>query len=87
MELMTLARVAEIVGADAPSPAETVIGPGVVIDSRQVTPGALFVALPGERTDGHDHLAAARSRARSAIVTRLVDDRLPRSWFPTGWRR
>lgn len=30
-----------------------------VIDSRAVTPGALFVALPGEHTDGHDFVADA----------------------------
>jgi UDP-N-acetylmuramyl pentapeptide synthase len=35
-----------------------VTGP-VVIDSRQVTPGALFAALAGERVDGHDYAAAA----------------------------
>ena len=29
---------------------------GVVIDSRAVTPGALFAAIPGERVDGHDYI-------------------------------
>src|SRR5258705_3798203 len=32
---------------------------GVTADSRRVTPGALFVALPGEHVDGHDYVAAA----------------------------
>ena len=32
---------------------------GVTNDSRTVVPGALFVAVPGAHTDGHDHLAAA----------------------------
>jgi UDP-N-acetylmuramoyl-tripeptide--D-alanyl-D-alanine ligase len=31
----------------------------VVRDSREVTPGALYVALPGERVDGHDFVDAA----------------------------
>jgi UDP-N-acetylmuramoyl-tripeptide--D-alanyl-D-alanine ligase len=31
----------------------------VVIDSRLAIPGSLFVALPGERTDGHNYVAAA----------------------------
>jgi UDP-N-acetylmuramoyl-tripeptide--D-alanyl-D-alanine ligase len=35
-----------------------VTGP-VVTDSRHAEPGALFVALPGEHTDGHTHAAAA----------------------------
>ena len=34
-------------------PALVVHGP-VVVDSRQVEPGTLFVALPGEHADGHD---------------------------------
>ncbi|MDD9206125.1 UDP-N-acetylmuramoyl-tripeptide--D-alanyl-D-alanine ligase, partial [Georgenia sp. 10Sc9-8] len=42
----------------------------VVIDSREVTPGALFAALPGERTDGHAHLPAALSAgAAGALVS------------------
>ncbi len=38
-------------------------------DSRTVEPGSLFIALRGERFDGHDHLAkAAESGATGAIV-------------------
>jgi UDP-N-acetylmuramoyl-tripeptide--D-alanyl-D-alanine ligase len=41
----------------------------VVIDSRRVQPGSLFVALPGEHTDGHVFLADAYTRgARGAMV-------------------
>lgn len=39
-------------------PALVVAGP-VVVDSREVAPGGLFVALPGEHVDGHDYAAAA----------------------------
>jgi UDP-N-acetylmuramoyl-tripeptide--D-alanyl-D-alanine ligase len=38
-------------------------------DTRTLCPGALFVALRGDRFDGHDHLdAAARGGAAAAIV-------------------
>lgn len=48
---------------------------GGAVDSRLVTPGSLFVALPGERTDGHDHLADALSRGAAALlVTRPLGD-------------
>jgi UDP-N-acetylmuramoyl-tripeptide--D-alanyl-D-alanine ligase len=47
-------------------PAALVTGP-VVIDSRQVEPGSLFAALPGERADGHD-FAAAAAAAGAAVV-------------------
>jgi UDP-N-acetylmuramoyl-tripeptide--D-alanyl-D-alanine ligase len=41
---------------------------GGAVDSRLVTPGALFVALPGERTDGHRYLADAVSAGASALL-------------------
>lgn len=51
-----------------------VTGPGfseISTDTRTLAPGALFVALSGERFDGHDHLAAAaRAGASGAVVRR-----------------
>ncbi len=45
------------------------------VDSRSVVPGSLFVALPGERTDGHRYLLpAAEAGAAGFIVTRPPDD-------------
>lgn len=44
------------------------------IDSRQVIPGALFVAIPGEKADGHDFVDAAFRRGASfALIQRDVD--------------
>jgi UDP-N-acetylmuramoyl-tripeptide--D-alanyl-D-alanine ligase len=48
---------------------------GAAVDSRIVTPGELFVALPGERTDGHLHLGQAVERGAAALlVTRQPVD-------------
>ncbi|MBC7233853.1 MAG: UDP-N-acetylmuramoyl-tripeptide--D-alanyl-D-alanine ligase [Chloroflexi bacterium] len=45
----------------------------VVIDSRAAVEGCLFVALPGEHTDGHLYVADAfRRGARAALVHRAV---------------
>lgn len=41
---------------------------GVSSDSRSVRPGEVFVALSGERFDGHDHVAAAFGRGACAAV-------------------
>ncbi|NWG34432.1 MAG: UDP-N-acetylmuramoyl-tripeptide--D-alanyl-D-alanine ligase [Chloroflexi bacterium] len=42
-----------------------------VIDSRQVIPGSLFVAIPGEKTDGHDFVEEAFRRGASfALIQR-----------------
>ncbi|HYO42045.1 MAG TPA: UDP-N-acetylmuramoyl-tripeptide--D-alanyl-D-alanine ligase [Candidatus Limnocylindrales bacterium] len=41
---------------------------GGAVDSRLVTPGCLFVALPGERTDGHRYLRAATGAGAAALL-------------------
>src|SRR6185503_19935821 len=41
---------------------------GGAVDSRLVEPGSLFVALPGERTDGHRFLSAAVSAGAAALL-------------------
>lgn len=47
----------------------------VVTDSREVTRGSLFIAIEGERVDGHDFLSAAfAGGAGAAIVSRDVPD-------------
>ena len=44
------------------------------IDSRQVIPGSLFVAIPGEHVDGHDFLDEAFKRGASfALIQQDVD--------------
>jgi len=51
---------------------------GVTIDSRRARPGELFVALRGERFDGHDYLPQAQAAgAVAALVTRPVAGGLP----------
>ena len=42
------------------------------VDSRAVRPGNLFVALPGERTDGHRFLAAAIEAGAAALLVREI---------------
>ena len=74
MIAMTLDQVAAAVGgvvADVSS--DPVAGGGAVvttvgIDSRTAGPGSLFVALPGERVDGHAFAAAAVDRGAAAVL-------------------
>ena len=75
MIAMTLGEIAEIVGGQlyGADPATAVTG-SVEFDSREVTPGGLFLAFPGELVDGPDYVAAAVDRgAVAALVTRPVD--------------
>jgi UDP-N-acetylmuramoyl-tripeptide--D-alanyl-D-alanine ligase len=68
--MLTLAHVIQALTGQQVENADTVIT-DAAIDSRLVIPGALFVALPGERSDGHDHVAAAFERgAALALIER-----------------
>ncbi len=55
-------------------PQNTTVITEAVIDSRQTIPGSLFVAIPGEKTDGHDYIGEAFKRGASfALIQRDVD--------------
>jgi UDP-N-acetylmuramoyl-L-alanyl-D-glutamate--2,6-diaminopimelate ligase len=41
---------------------------GIAYDSRRVMPGHMFVALRGERTDGHQYVEAAIDRGAAAVM-------------------
>jgi UDP-N-acetylmuramoyl-tripeptide--D-alanyl-D-alanine ligase len=62
--MLTLADAIEALTNTRPPLAETVITEAA-IDSRQVIPGSLFVAIPGERVDGHEFVADAFERGAS----------------------
>ena len=71
---MSLAEVAAVTGGrlHRATGAERVTG--VEFDSRKVGPGGLFLALPGERVDGHDFAAAAVAAGAVAVLAaREVD--------------
>lgn len=78
MEPMTAGRLARWAGGTLAGDPDAPLGSDVVIDSRRVVPGAVFVALPGERVDGHDFVAAAAAAgAGAALVEHPVDAPLP----------
>jgi UDP-N-acetylmuramoyl-tripeptide--D-alanyl-D-alanine ligase len=70
---LTVAQVAEIVGGRLADVSDTdaarlqVTGT-VEFDSRKITPGGLFLALPGARADGHDHAASAVAAGAVAVL-------------------
>ncbi len=64
--MLTLADVIEALTHIRPSGALVITE--AAIDSRQVIPGALFVALVGEHADGHDFLAEAFQRGACAAL-------------------
>ena len=85
MSALDLPLIARRVGAAYRGPARPVAG--VVIDSRKVSPGDLFVALRGARADGHDHVEAAAERgAVAAIVEHRFEHRVERARQREGER-
>lgn len=51
---------------------------GISINSREISPGNLFVALKGDKFDGHDFVEHARQNgATAALVSRKVKSALP----------
>jgi UDP-N-acetylmuramoyl-tripeptide--D-alanyl-D-alanine ligase len=70
--VLTLADVLEALTDHRLNMADIVINEAAV-DSRQVIPASMFVALPGERTDGHAYIAEAfKNGASLALVQKDV---------------
>lgn len=46
---------------------------GATFDSRQVMPGMLFVALKGEKVDGHDYIPKALEKGAAGVVDGLEE--------------
>jgi UDP-N-acetylmuramoyl-tripeptide--D-alanyl-D-alanine ligase len=72
---LTLAAVAEIVGGRLHNcRGDELISAGVEFDSRKLERGGLFVALPGEKVDGHSFAAkAVQQGAVGVLAARDVD--------------
>jgi UDP-N-acetylmuramoyl-tripeptide--D-alanyl-D-alanine ligase len=70
---LTLAQIADIVGGrlvdiSPEAAAHTRVTGTVEFDSRAITSGGLFLALPGARSDGHDFAAAAVAAGAVAVL-------------------
>jgi UDP-N-acetylmuramoyl-tripeptide--D-alanyl-D-alanine ligase len=63
--LWTSQALAEATGGKASSPFDVT---GVAFDSREVTPGDLFVALKGETADGHDFIPKALAAGAGGLL-------------------
>ena len=75
---LTLSQIARVVSGDlrlaTGHTPETIVSGAVDTDSRLIEPGGIFVAKPGEETDGHLFVDAAVERgAVLALVERPVE--------------
>lgn len=75
--MLTLADIIETLQGIRPSGTNLGISEAVV-DSRHVIPGALFVAIKGERTDGHAYVTEAfKNGAHLALIEKAIDPSVP----------
>ena len=75
--MLTFADVLDALSGVRPEEQGLVIS-RTVIDSRQAVPRALFIALPGDRVDGHDYVRDAFNHGASiALVQRDMSDEYP----------
>ncbi len=71
MIAVTVDEIATVLGAQLAGPGDTTaVVTALTADSRAVTTGALFVALRGEHSDGHDFVVAAAAAGAAASLTR-----------------
>ncbi|MBK6638482.1 MAG: UDP-N-acetylmuramoyl-tripeptide--D-alanyl-D-alanine ligase [Rhodocyclaceae bacterium] len=97
--MMRLSEAARAIGA--PAPASDALFTGVSTDSRSIQPGELFVAIAGERFDGHGYVAEVLARgAAGALVSTpfaqahsdlpliaVAEPRLGFAALASAWRR
>lgn len=65
MELRQLTKGLSVLKVDGALESEVT---GIAYDSRRVTPGMVFVAIPGQKTDGHEFIEKAIERGATAVV-------------------
>ena len=74
---LTVSEIAFATNAQEPIEAQELIC-SMTWDSREVRPGDLYVALPGERVDGHDFVeSAVKAGAAAVLVSRPITADVP----------
>ena len=99
MSAVRLAHLVADAGAEVRGdlPADATFGT-IERDARKVAPGDLFIAIRGERFDGHDFVADAAGRGAAAALVRsgpaVAGTSASHSWWSmtrprrcSGWRR
>ena len=66
MRLQELIKDLTAIQVDGPLDREVA---GLTYDSRRVTPGMVFVAIPGQNVDGHDFITSAIDRGAAGIIS------------------
>ena len=68
MKAISLQEIAEAIGAKLVGDGTVVVSGSIETDSRQISSGSLFVAKPGEVTDGHEFVSTAVANGAVAVI-------------------
>lgn len=79
--LLTLNALCEIVAGKMPTEETQLEVTGCAIDTRQLKAGYLFVALKGERVDGHHFLHQAAQAEAVAALVEYLPDTIPENFY------
>ena len=77
MKNMTLENIAAACGGEIYCMREELaqeIAKGIVIDSRQIEPGYIFVATKGERVDGHQFIPDVFAKGAMAVICEVLPE-------------
>ena len=77
MKELTLQQLASWCGGKVAPEYEAIKVNGIQSDSRKVQPGELFLALRGERVDGHEYIPAAKEKGAVAALVSQESGELP----------
>lgn len=70
---LTIGEIAEAVGGRIVGARPETVIKDIVLDSRKAAPGSLFIAIKGERADGHSFVPALAGIAEAAVVEREIE--------------
>jgi UDP-N-acetylmuramoyl-tripeptide--D-alanyl-D-alanine ligase len=74
---MSCEAVCRILGISLPPLFAGIAVKGASVDSRDITPGQIFVCIPGNRADGHDFAANAVAAGAAAVLAQRKPENLP----------
>ncbi|MBE5853127.1 MAG: UDP-N-acetylmuramoyl-tripeptide--D-alanyl-D-alanine ligase [Lachnospiraceae bacterium] len=74
MKQMTLSNIAKAIGGEMHNCQESLEIQGVVTDSRQVEENFLFLAIKGERVDGHKFIPQVIEAGAAAVVCEVIPE-------------
>lgn len=69
MKLMEILKGVDILSAEGDTSIEI---SNITFDSRSISPGSLFIAVKGSRTDGHEFIGSALKSGASAIICEKI---------------